>query len=165
MIEFIKIREVKNPERNVEENAGIDFCIPERSEELIKKIIEFNSAITVIDNTILIPPHEDILIPSGIKAKFDKNIAMVVSNKSGIAVKKKLIHGAHIIDHSYEGEWMFHLINWSDNMQNIEFGTKIVQVVPIIISNEELLMNDCTEEEFFKVRSERGHGGFGSTGV
>jgi deoxyuridine 5'-triphosphate nucleotidohydrolase len=165
MIEFIKIRDVKDPERNVNENAGIDFYIPELTEDVAKKILEFNHYLSIKDNTIYISPHEDILIPSGIKAKFDKNIAMVVSNKSGIATKKKLIHGAHIIDSSYEGEWMFHLINWSNQTQTLDFGTRVVQVVPIIISNEQHIMKDCSEEEFFKIKSERGQGGFGSTGI
>lgn len=165
MVEFIKIRDVKSPERNVEENAGIDFYIPTKTDEMVRKIMDFNPYITIDGNTIYISPHEDILIPSGIKSKFDSNIAMVVSNKSGIATKKKLIHGAHVIDSSYEGEWLFHLLNWSNKTQTLEFGTKVVQVVPIMISNEAHVIRECSEEEFFKIRSQRGDGGFGSTGV
>lgn len=34
MIDFIKTRDVKDPIRNVKENAGIDFFIPEKTVNL-----------------------------------------------------------------------------------------------------------------------------------
>ena len=60
---------------------------------------------------------------------------------------------------------MFHLYNWSNKTQTIDFNTKIVQVVPIVISTEQHEIKTCTEEEFFNTHSSRRDGGFGSTGV
>lgn len=37
-MQFIKIREVKSPERDVNENAGIDFYIPENTEQFRKDL-------------------------------------------------------------------------------------------------------------------------------
>ena len=168
MIEFLKTRDVKDPIRNVDENAGIDFFIPEKSDSMIAEIVGFNPNITFSGNTIIIPPHEDILLPAGIKSKFDKNLALIANNKSGICTKKKLIFGASVIDSSYQGEWHIHLINTSKFEQRIEFGQKIVQFIPTVISTEEHKMYDLiftTEKEFYPEKTNRGDGGFGSTGV
>lgn len=165
MIQFLKVRNVKSPVRDVNENAGIDFFIPEKSEELDKEIREFNGRIGIHEKYITIPPHQDILIPAGIKGKFDKNMSLIANNKSGIATKKKLIYGASVIDCSYQGEWHFHLINWSDEEQTIDYGQKIIQFIPHFISNEELEICMCSEEEFFTEETNRGAGGFGSSGV
>lgn len=165
MIEFLPVRNVKDPIRDVKENAGIDMFIPEKDDDIVKEILDFNPKIIIDGNTITIPPHQDILIPAGVKSKFDCNLGFIAANKSGIATKKKLIYGAELIDSGYEGEWHFHLINWSDDPQTIEFGQKILQFVPTIISNEELVVRHCSEDEFFMVHSSRKDGGFGSTGV
>jgi len=165
MIEFLLVRNVKEPIRDVNENAGIDMFIPEKDDDIVKEILDFNPKIIIEDNKMIIPPQQDILIPAGVKSKFDKNISLTAANKSGIATKKKLIFGAEIIDSSYHGEIHFHLINWSSEPQIIEFGQKIIQFIPNIISNEEHIVRRCSEDEFFTVKSNRGDGGFGSTGV
>ena len=47
-MQFIKIRDVKSPERDVSENAGIDFYIPENTPEFrqafIKKTVKLVDA-------------------------------------------------------------------------------------------------------------------------
>lgn len=168
MIEFIKTRNVKSPERDASENAGIDFYIPEIDGFNTEELNNFSEYIYTHDNTISlrIPPHKDILIPSGIKSKFDNNLALIANNKSGIATKKKLVYGASVIDSSYQGEWHFHLINTSNEPQIIEFGQKIIQFIPHYISIDDIIISDETEEDFFKnTKSNRGDKGFGSTGV
>lgn len=168
MFEYLKIRDVKDPIRDVEENAGIDFFIPEKSVEMVEKLKAFNPAIEINDNQIVIPPHEDILIPSGLKTKFPKNVAFMANNKSGIATKNKLIFGAQLIDTGYQGECHIHLINFSNKTQYLEFGKKAIQFVPVLISNDEGKVYDAlftSEEEFFNKTTNRGASGFGSTGV
>lgn len=163
MIEFLKVRNVKDPIRDVNENAGIDFFIPEKSEELDAEIKAFNGRIGIHDSYLTIPPQEDILIPAGIMSKFDKNIALIANNKSGVSTKNKLIFGASVIDSSYQGEWHLHLINWSNKEQRIEYGKKIIQFIPTVISLDEHKMFNGTAEEFFTVKTNRGPDGFGST--
>ena len=165
MLEFIKTRNVKDPVWNPVENAGIDFFIPEKDAFTDEDIKGFGDDIVVDGNTITIPPHGDIKIPAGIKSKFPNNVALIANNKSGIATKKKLIFGASVIDASYQGEWHIHLINTSKKPQTIEFGQKIVQFIPHYIYNEGLVVRDVPEDEFFTEKTERGAGGFGSTGV
>ena len=105
------------------------------------------------------------MIPSGIKSKFPNSLALVANNKSGIATKKKLVFGASVIDASYQGEWHLHLINTSDNYQEISCGTKVIQFIPHLISTDELEVLDLSPEEFYTEKTSRGDGGFGSTGL
>ena len=168
MIDFLKVRNVKDPVWNFEENAGIDVFIPEKDDAVVAEIMEFNEKhgnnVTIDDNTITVPAHEDILIPAGIKSKFPKNVALMANNKSGVATKKKFVFGAQLIDTSYQGEWHIHLINTSNKPQTLEFGTKCVQFVPVLLYTE-----GCTvttdADGFFTEETNRGEGGFGSTGV
>lgn len=164
-MEFIKVRNVKDPVRNAQENAGIDFYIPEVDSFTSDEIKKFGDGVSIYDNKIFIQPHCDVLIPSGIMSKFSSNLALVAHNKSGIATKKKLVAGATVIDASYQGEWHFHLINTSDSVQCMEFGQKIIQFIPLIISTEDVVIKNMSPEEFFTETTSRGAGGFGSTGV
>lgn len=166
-MQFIRVRNVKKPVRNVAENAGIDFYVPEFDAFSVGEIAQLgcDCEIDTENKTITIMPHTDVLIPSGIKSKFPNNIALVAFNKSGVATKKKLIVGAEVIDSAYQGEWHLHLINTSDVPQTISFGQKIVQFIPIVISTDEVEVLDVPEDEFFTEKTERGAGGFGSTGV
>ena len=181
-MQFIKIRNVKDPIRNVNENAGIDFYIPENTPDFVKALKDKNPSLIIVhgegeepflaqsymtptDGKIYIAPHMDIIIPSGIKSKFAPNIALIANNKSGIATKKKLVFGASVIDASYQGEWHLHLINTSNETQQIECGQKIIQFIPHLISMDEVEILDCTEEEFYTEKTSRGEGWAGSTGI
>lgn len=167
MVEFLKVRNVKSPVRDASENAGIDFFIPELDAFLVEEADKFgkNIEIDVKRGTITILPHGDVLIPSGIKSKFPNNLALIAFNKSGIATKKKLICGACVVDSSYEGEILVHLINTSNEPQTLEFGQKFIQFVPVVINSDELTVHDnMTDEEFYKDHeSKRKTGGFGSS--
>ena len=183
-MQFIKTRDVKDPVRNVEENAGIDFYVPAycyqfRHDLLVKnagmktphnKVSELFTKLfrkTYIDlgGTIHIAPNQDVIIPTGIRSKFANNLALIANNKSGIATKKKLVFGASVIDASYQGEWHAHLINTSKSYQTVECGQKIIQFIPHVISTAEVEVCDMTPEEFYTEKTSRGDGWQGSTGV
>lgn len=145
---FAKIRNVKSPARGTELSAGIDFFIPEDWNE---------------HRPYNIGPGEDILIPSGIKARVPKGYALIAFNKSGIATKQKLIVGACVVDEDYQGEIHIHLINTSATASvTIEPGMKIAQFILIPVSYampEEIGIDDLYTEA-----TARGEGAFGSTG-
>ena len=91
-MQFIKTRDVKDPVRNVGENAGIDIYIPELNEDFINDLCAKNKSLYVVgcaatqeplhladvalanklsyvsrvNGQIYIAPHKDIIIPSGI---------------------------------------------------------------------------------------------------
>lgn len=177
MIKFLKTNSfaVKSPKGNPGKDAGIDFFVPELTPEFqaVLKSENPSAQISVDEKTgegsIVLAPHSDILINSGIYTRFDKNIAFIGFNKSGIATKKKLVVGACVDDTSYEGLLHLHVINTSDKEQVIKFGEKLVQFVPVLIdcSGFEVAHEDeVSLEEFFKDHNtDRGAGGFGSTGL
>lgn len=142
-----KVRDVKTPSRGTEASAGLDFYIPNDM---------------VWDGKTL-RPGESVLIPSGIKAQVPKNHALIAFNKSGIATKKGLQVGACVVDEDYQGEIHIHLTNVSGSETRIAQGDKIVQflLVPICYDAPELVNPD----DLFDDVSNRGTGGFGSTGT
>ncbi len=143
-LSFIKTKDVKSPVRGHASDAGIDFFIPEDFE------------------TIELKPGEDILIDSGIKVIVPRDYALIFKEKSGVAVKKKLTLGASVIDSDYRGVVHFHLFNNGTTSQTISAGEKIVQGIVFPISLCE--PKEITEENYNLNCTQRGEGGFGSTG-
>lgn len=167
MIQFAKVRNVKSPQRKVGD-AGIDLFIPEYSKELVRYIIEKNprfvEADGVINDTgIILPGETDILIPSGLKYKIPQNVALVQFTKSGVGSKKNLDCFNGVGDASYQGELHIHLRNMGRETQHLAYGEKIAQFVPVIYDTSEVSCVE-TDENFFEEETERGSGGFGSTG-
>lgn len=143
-LSFIKTRDVKSPVRGHPSDAGIDFFVPEDFE------------------TVYLLPGEDVLIDSGIKVIVPRDYALIFKEKSGVAVKKKLTLGASVIDSDYRGVVHFHLFNNGTTAQTISAGEKIVQGIVFPISLCE--PKEITEENYNLNCTQRGEGGFGSTG-
>lgn len=146
-MKFLKIRSVKDPNRGTEKSAGIDFFIPD--DYLKTKIL----------------PNESVLIPSGIKANIPEGYAFVAHNKSGVATKKDLTVGACVVDEDYQGEIHIHLTNVGKKDIEITPGDKIVQFLLLPISYESVEIVNSIEELYDGKTTERGEGGFGSTGI
>lgn len=165
MVEFLKIRKVKDPVRDLG-NAGIDTFVPDYSEEYLSDLKVKNPDLDITDLRILVKPQESVLIPLGLKTKFGPELALEAANKSGVATKKKLFVGASVVDSSYQGEIHAHFVNVGKEDQVIQYGDKIVQFIPRLIDYCEIgVTSGATAEDFYggKVTS-RGEGGFGSTG-
>ena len=143
-LKFIKTKTVKTPEYGTAGSAGIDFFIP------------------VEVGPYLLRPGDDVLIPSGIRAKVPDGHALITHNKSGVATKLRLHVGAAVVDSDYQGEIHMHVHNIGHNDVMIEPGMKLVQFLLIPVTTAKLI--ECkTEDEVFPVKTKRGRGGFGST--
>ena len=167
MVKFLKIRNVKDPIRSAG-NAGIDVFIPEYSREFMNSLLEKNSGVAITENSILLQPTQDILIPSGLKTLFPENIALIATNKSGQATKKRLDVGATCVDSSYRGEIHIHVFNTGSQPVRLFYGEKIIQFVPYLIDTQAIKVeNNLSPAEFYGEDGEtdRGEGGFGSTGT
>jgi dUTP pyrophosphatase len=140
-----KVRDVKTPSRGTPDSAGIDFFLPKDYIQELKTL----------------RPGESVLIPSGIKANVPDGYGLVAMNKSGVATKQGLIYGAQLVDPDYTGEIHIHVFNVSNQLQTIQPEQKIMQfvLIPINFENVELV------DELPEKNTERGSGGFGSTGV
>ena len=148
-LKFSKVREVKSPNRGTPGSAGIDFFVPS----------DFNDG-----NTFLLHPGKDVLIPGGVHCNIPEGYALIAFNKSGVATKKKLDIAAAVCDSDYCGEIHIHLFNFGEFTAEINPGDKITQFLLIPIDHR--LPVEVPFEELYKNKeSERGAGGFGSTGV
>lgn len=146
-MKFLKIRPVKSPNRGTPQSAGIDFFIPED-----------------FPQTTLYP-GKSVLIPSGIKLNVPSGHAFIANNKSGVATKKNLIVGACVVDEDYQGEIHIHLINVGSSTIEIAPGDKIIQFLLLPVVYEPVEIVETLEELYEGEITERGEGGFGSTGT
>ena len=85
-------------------------------------------------------------------------------NKSGIALKKNLQVGACVIDEDYQGEVHIHLTNIGTQPCSIEGGDKIVQCLLMPINYDVVELATDEDDMWNGEETERGEGGFGSTG-
>lgn len=164
MLKYYKVFDVKSPSRGTTRSAGIDFYVPEFTEEFKKLFIEKNPTIAYDSSQICLYPHERVNIPSGIKAEIPEGYALIAFNKSGIATKLGLDIGASVVDEDYTGMIHISLTNTTNNLIRINYGQKIVQFILIPVNYAGLLEVD-SEDILFTRASERGAGGFGSTGL
>lgn len=140
-----KIRDVKTPNRGTKDSAGTDLYIPK---DYTSKPIELE-------------PGESLFIPSGIKAHVPKGHAWIAMNKSGVATKQGLSVGAQVVDADYDGEIHIHVVNVSDRVQTILPEQKIIQMILLPVNFEDVeVVSKLPNRE-----TERGSGGFGSTGL
>lgn len=163
--------EVKKPVREFG-NAGIDFFIPEYNrvfeDAFIVKNINTGAVLDFVKKCIIVKPHGDVNIPTGIRSRISANIALEAQNKSGVAMKYKMVYGAATVDANYQGIIHAHLINTSDKEIVLPLGAKIVQFIPRFIDISPVeVYDDITLEEFYDnfEFSNRGEGAFGSTGT
>jgi dUTP pyrophosphatase len=105
----------------------------------------------------MIPPGERKLIPIGVSTEFSMNYYLRVAPRSGLSVKGIDV-GAGVIDSSYRGEIKVLIINNSKSDFYVDKGAKIAQIILERCSNATIRLVDELSE------SERGYGGFGSTG-
>jgi len=161
-----KIRNVKTPSRAHFDDAGIDFYVPSFDEKFIEDFKSKNNSnyYYFTENKLIVEPNGKVLIPSGIKVVVPKGYALIAFNKSGIASKKGLVVGAQVVDSSYRGEVHINLLNVTSESQIIEEGQKIVQFILIPIALIDPIVIDKDEYEEYFNNTERGEGGFGSTG-
>ena len=96
-IKFLKTREVKSPSRANQYDAGIDFYVPEFTQEFVQILREKNPNVNISNFNIILESGQRVLIPSGIYCQMEKNDrCLIAANKSGVATKMGLIVGACI---------------------------------------------------------------------
>ena len=114
-----------------------------------------------IDNSYSLNPGETFLIPTGISIYIkDPGYAGIILPRSGLGHKHGIVLGnlVGLIDSDYQGELLVSCWNRSDKAFLINPLERIAQLVIVPINQANFnLVNDFPG-------SERGEGGFGSTG-
>jgi dUTP pyrophosphatase len=110
----------------------------------------------------LIPAHERKLIPLGFKISIPRFTEIQVRPKSGLALNHGLtvLNTPGTVDSNYRGEVGVVLFNTSNEDYLVKKGSKVAQIVLCPVFN----VDEWTEVDDLE-DSNRGEGGFGSTGV
>lgn len=113
-----------------------------------------------IADPINLKPLERTLVKTGLFIELPSGFEAQIRPRSGMALKKGLtvLNTPGTIDADYRGEIGVILINLSNEEQEINNGDRIAQMV--IAKVEQPILNEVT----ILNESERGSGGFGSTG-
>ena len=110
---------------------------------------------------VILQPGERALIPTGLYMEFDAGYEVQLRARSGLAVKHGigLVNGVGTIDSDYRGEIKVALINLGQEAFAVNNGERIAQMVISPVVQAEIEPSEMLTE------TERGAGGFGSTGV
>ena len=113
-----------------------------------------------IDAPIVIHPGKRLLIPTGIAIALPKGFEAQIRPRSGLAIKNgiTLVNSPGTIDADYRGEIAVIVINHGEDSFTVEPEMRIAQMV--IAAYQRMYWNEVDDLD----ETERGSGGFGSTG-
>ena len=113
-----------------------------------------------LDEPITLGPLERAMVPTGLFVELPQGYEMQVRPRSGLAAKRGItvLNAPGTVDADYRGEVKVILVNLSNESFEVCDGERIAQLV--------VARHECVEWEQAEVLSdtERGAGGFGSTG-
>lgn len=146
-MEVLKIKKVQEnaviPKRATEGSAGLDLC-------------------ACIDAPLTLSRGDTALIPTGLAIELPSSqYGAFVFARSGLSIKHGigLLNAVGVIDSDYRGEIKVGVINQIKEPYTIEPGERIAQLVIMPVATLPV------EEAQTLGESERGAGGFGSTGT
>lgn len=133
--------DAKIPKRATEGSAGYDLC-------------------ACTQEPVTIAPGERYVFPTGIAVALPENVAGMIYTRSGLGIKHGIhvTNGVGVIDWDYRGEIRVGLHNLSHEPYTVNPGDRIAQLIltPVVTPN--------ITEVFELEETDRGAGGFGSTG-
>ena len=117
--------------------------------------------LAAVDDKVALTPGETKLIPCGFSLQMPLGFEAQVRPRSGIALKNSVtvLNTPGTIDADYRGEICVILINHGKKIFEIDRGMRIAQLIFMKLPEIELEVTQELDE------TDRGSGGFGSTGV
>ncbi len=114
-----------------------------------------------LNETILLKPLERAIVPTGIYIALPESYEAQIRPRSGLAAKHGItvLNTPGTIDADYRGEIKVIMVNLSDQNFEINDGERICQMV---IAKHETIAWQQVEN---LTETQRGEGGFGSTGI
>ena len=129
------------PQAQTQGSAGCDvsLCLPE---------------------PVVLEPGQVLMAPLGFAAEIPEGMAGLVLSRSGLGARQGTVvaQGVGLIDSDYRGEWKVPLRNLSGQAYTLSPGERVAQVVFLPVARA------VFEQAEELSGSERGEGGFGSTG-
>ncbi len=114
-----------------------------------------------VEGPVTLAPSERMLVPTGLAIELPANHEAQVRPRSGLSIKHgvTVINAPGTIDEDYRGEVKVPLVNLGDEPFEITRGMRIAQMVIAPVTR--LSVEEASELS----SSDRGEGGFGSTGT
>ena len=114
-----------------------------------------------LDSSVILRPLQRALVPTGLYLELPIGYEAQIRPRSGLAYKHgiSIVNSPGTIDADYRGEIKVLLVNLSDQDFTVEDGERIAQMVVARHETVEWL------ESLSLTETERGAGGYGSTGV
>lgn len=114
-----------------------------------------------LSESITLEPMQRVIVPTGLYFEIPAGYEIQVRPRSGLAAKHGItvLNSPGTIDADYRGELKVILVNLSSEPFAIESGERIAQIV--LAAHAHIEWEETSELS----DSERGEGGFGSTGV
>ena len=112
------------------------------------------------DGAVEIAPHETKFMHTGLSMEIPSGYVGFVCARSGIALKRGLApaNKVGVVDSDYRGEIMVAIHNHTNEKQVIENGERVAQIIILPYLAAEYVESDSLSD------TQRGEGGFGSTG-
>lgn len=111
--------------------------------------------------SVTLKPLERVLVKTGLRMAIPRGFEGQVRPRSGLALKQGItcLNSPGTIDSDYRGEIGVILINLSDSVVQLGKGERIAQLVICPVARARVQLVGSLDE------TERGEGGFGSTGL
>ncbi len=116
----------------------------------------------LLPEPLTLQPGQRYPVPTGIAIALPSpDVVAIACARSGLALKQglALCNGIGVIDSDYRGEIFVAIVNNDKEPKTIENGERIGQLMILPVIQAEYEITDTLDE------TERGEGGFGSTGV
>ncbi len=141
---------------------NVNFTMSEGCDDLIPKKAHHDDAAYDVKSRVELElvPNETTLIPTGLSLELPVGYEAQIRPRSGLSLKHSLtiVNSPGTIDAGYRGEVGIIMMNVGKSVYNVKRGERIAQMV----------INKLPEIELIQVQelsaSNRGTGGFGSTG-
>lgn len=113
-----------------------------------------------LDETVVIPPGARRLVPTGLRVEIPRGFEIQVRPRSGLALKHgvTVLNSPGTVDSDYRGEIGVLLVNLGDEPFAVNDGDRIAQLVVARVESARFEDADSLSG------SDRGEGGYGSTG-
>lgn len=114
-----------------------------------------------LEKTVHLEPGQRSLIPTGLQMALPHGFEAQIRPRSGLAIKHgiSMVNSPGTIDADYRGEVKIILINHGQETFSVSHGDRIAQMIIAPVIQAEIFESDSLSE------TERGDGGFGSTGL
>ena len=142
LVRRLRASDLPLPRYQTERSAGLDLCAE-------------------VDAPVTLQTLERTLIPTGLALELPAGYEGQIRPRSGLALKAGLmcLNTPGTIDADYRGEVKVLLVNLSQTPATIARGDRIAQLVVAPVTRAELKEVEALSD------TERGAGGFGSTGI